>query len=64
MSRYELGWGLRTDGRGRQDGARILERDDRGLIVRARFTPPSEDLPYLRVVVTDEAGRSAWTNPI
>lgn len=64
VSRYELGWGLRADARGRQEDACILERDDRGLIVRARFTPPVADLPYLRVVVTDGAGRSAWTNPI
>jgi hypothetical protein len=43
--------------------ARILERDDRGLVVRARFTPPA-DLPYRRLVVEDERGRKAWTNPL
>ena len=42
---------------------RVLERDDRGLIVRARFSP-SIELPHRRVVIEDEAGRKAWSNPI
>jgi hypothetical protein len=63
MSRYETGWAVRADGRGRQEDARILERDDRGAVVRARFAPPVE-LPYRRVVVEDERGRRAWTNAI
>jgi len=63
MSRHETGWMVRADDRGRQEEARILERDDRGLIVRARFTP-SIELPYRRIVVQDERGRKAWTNPI
>jgi hypothetical protein len=63
MSRYEAGWMVRADDRGRQEEARILERDTRGLIVRARFTP-SMTLPYRRLVVQDEGGRKAWTNPI
>lgn len=63
MSRYETGWAVRADHRNRQESARILERDERGLIVRARFEPPP-DLPYRRVVVEDEIGRRAWTNAI
>lgn len=63
MSRYETGWSVRADGRGRQEDARILERDDDGAVIRARFTPPI-DLPYRRVVVEDERGRRAWTNPL
>jgi hypothetical protein len=63
MSRYETGWSVLAGRRGRMDGARILERDDRGLIVRARFTPPA-GLPYRRLVVEDPKGARAWTNPI
>jgi hypothetical protein len=61
MSRYETGWAVRADGRNRMEDATILERDDAGAIVRARFAPPLE-LPYRRVVVEDERGRRAWTN--
>jgi hypothetical protein len=60
-SRPEAGWAVRADGRNRMEDARILERDDRGAIVGARFSPPIE-LPYRRVVVEDERGRKAWTN--
>jgi hypothetical protein len=63
MSRYETGWAVRADQRNRQENARILERDERGLIVRARFTPQVE-LPYRRLVVEGPRGRRAWTNPI
>lgn len=63
-SRYETGWGVAADERSRQHGARALERDDRGLLTRVRFEPDVPDLPFVRVVVTDEAGRSAWTNPL
>ncbi len=63
-SRYQEGWGVRADHRGRQEHARILERDDSGAIVRARFHPEVEGLPFVRVVVTDRDGRSAWTNPV
>lgn len=63
-SRYQEGWSVRADHRGRQEFARILERDDRGMIVRASFSPPIEDLPFVRVVATDGEGRSAWTNPV
>jgi hypothetical protein len=41
-----------------------LERDDAGLVVRARFRPDVEGLPFVRVVATDAAGRKAWTNPV
>jgi hypothetical protein len=61
MSRYETGWSVRTDDRNRQEDAWILERDGRGSIVRARFTPPMA-LPYRRLVIEDEGGRAAWTN--
>jgi hypothetical protein len=63
MSRYETGWAVRADHRNREEDARILERDDRGMIVRARFTPPMQ-LPYRRLVVEGPGGRKAWTNPI
>jgi len=63
MSRYETGWGVRADHRNRQDGAKVLERNDDGLIVRASFAPPAA-LPYRRFVVRDQQGRKAWTNPI
>jgi hypothetical protein len=63
VSRYETGWMVRADDRGRQEEARILERDDRGLVVRARFDPSSV-VPYRRLVVEDPQGRRAWTNPI
>lgn len=63
MSRYETGWAVRADHRNRQDCSQVLERDDGGLIVRARFTPPMS-LPYRRLVVQDPRGRRAWTNPI
>jgi hypothetical protein len=65
QSRWELGWAVRADDRNRQEGARVLERDDAGQIVRARFVPETEDdIPYVRIVTTDEAGRHAWTNPL
>ena len=63
MSRYETGWSVRTDHRNRQEDAWILEVDGAGLIVRARFAPPIP-LPYRRLVVADQGGRRAWTNPI
>jgi hypothetical protein len=63
MSRYETGWGVNAGDRNRMEEARVLERDDRGLIMRARFAP-SMELPYRRVVIEDERGRRAWSNPI
>ena len=62
-SRYETGWAVMAGARNRMEEARVLERDDRGLIVRARFSP-SIELPHRRVVIEDEAGRKAWSNPI
>ena len=62
-SRYETGWAVSAGARNRMEEARVLERDDRGLIVRARFSP-SIELPHRRVVIEDEAGRRAWSNPI
>lgn len=65
QSRWELGWGVRADGRNRQEGARVLERDADGSILRARFDPQTdEDIPYVRIVTTDREGRHAWTNPL
>jgi hypothetical protein len=63
MSRHETGWSVSAEHRGRQEEARILERDDRDLVIRARFAP-TMDLPYRRLVVEDERGRRAWSNPI
>jgi len=62
-SRYETGWAVLAGARNRMEEASVLERDDRGLIVRARFSP-SIELPHRRVVIEDEAGRKAWSNPI
>ena len=63
-SRFQEGWAVRADHRGRQEGGRILERDDRGAVIRARFRPEVHGLPFIRVVVTDAVGRQAWTNPV
>jgi hypothetical protein len=63
MAHRELGWAVRADHRGIQLDARILERDDRGRITRARFTPPDQ-LRYRRLVIENERGRRAWSNPI
>jgi hypothetical protein len=63
MSRYETGWAVRADHRSREEDARVLERDESGLVTRARFEPRM-DLPYRRIVVEDGRGRRAWTNPI
>jgi hypothetical protein len=63
-TRYQEGWAVRADHRGRQEDARILERDDAGLVIRARFEPGVEELPFVRVVATDAVGRTAWTNPV
>jgi hypothetical protein len=62
-SRYETGWAVRADTRNRQEDSMILERDGRGLVARARFEPPMA-LPYRRIVIEDERGRRAWSNPI
>jgi hypothetical protein len=65
QSRYEVGWSARVD-RDRGEPVRILERDADGRIVRARLVGPTDPPPepYLRIVVEDERGRRAWTNPI
>jgi hypothetical protein len=63
MSRYEAGWGVRADHRNRQEEAEVLERDETGRILRARFSP-TMDLPYRRIVVEDAGGRKAWTNAL
>ena len=64
-TRYQEGWGVRSDHRGRQEGARILERDTAGLVTRARFDPKVDgELPFVRVVATDASGRRAWSNPV
>ena len=39
VSRFETGSAVRADVRNRQEDARVLERDGRGLVVRARFEP-------------------------
>ena len=63
MSRYETGWGVRADGRNRQEDAWITERDGAGLIVRAAFRPPMS-LPYRRLVIEGSQGEKAWTNAL
>jgi hypothetical protein len=64
QTRYQEGWAVRADHRGRQEGARILQRSDTGLVVLAEFRPPFEDLPFVRVVAMDAEGRRAWSNPL
>jgi hypothetical protein len=67
---YEDGLGLSVGPRGRLDDAAILERDGRGLITRARFSPgaarDAADLQrrWWRLVVADEHGRRAWSNVV
>ncbi len=64
QTRWEEGLFVQADHRGRQERARILARDERGLIRRARFDTGGLDLPYARMVAVDERGRRAWTNPV
>jgi hypothetical protein len=64
QTRYQEGWAVRADHRGRQEGAHILQRSDAGSVIHAEFRPPIEDLPFVRVVATDAEGRRAWTNPL
>lgn len=70
-SAWEEGFGLSAGPRGPvEGGGEILERDDRGLITRARFTLSSdeqtdqEDHRWWRLVIADDRGRRAWTNVI
>jgi hypothetical protein len=65
QSRYEVGWSARVD-RDRGEPVRILERDADGMILRARLVGPTDPPPepFLRIVVQDDRGRRAWTNPI
>ncbi|MEP6757944.1 MAG: hypothetical protein ABJB55_01975 [Actinomycetota bacterium] len=69
-SGWEEGIGLSVGGRGRRDEGAILERNGRGLIVRARFTPSPDAWPkkrehrWWRLVVGDENGLRAWSNVI
>jgi hypothetical protein len=63
-SGFERGLSVAAGPRGRQERARIVERDASGAIVGAMFHPEADDLTYARVQVNDERGRSAWTNPI
>ena len=64
------GSACRSGPRGRREDGAILERNDRGLITRARFTPsPDEqsstrDHRWWRLVVADEDGRRAWSNVV
>ena len=67
---WEQGWGLSVGPRGRLEEAMILERDDRGLITRARFEPgpdpwaPKRPQSWARLVLQDDRGRRAWSNVI
>jgi hypothetical protein len=67
---YEEGVGASVGPRGRLDGTRILERNDRGLITRVAFAPTPDvwetERPHRwwRLVVEDEHGRRAWTNVV
>lgn len=67
---WEEGVGASAGPRGRLEDAAVLERDDRGLIVRVRFAPGENEWPdrrdrrWWRVVVADERGRRAWSNVV
>lgn len=67
---WEEGLGLSAGRPGPFEGGEILERDDRGLIMRARFRLDAdegagqEDRRWWRLVIADEHGRRAWTNVI
>ena len=67
---WEEGIGRVAGPRGRLEDGAILERDDRGLITRARFTPSADAWPdkrdrrWWRLVVADERGRRAWSNVV
>jgi len=63
-SGFERGLSVESGPRARLERSHILERDGSGAIVRARFDPEPDDLTYARIQVSDERGRSAWTNPI
>ena len=41
----------------------ILAKDSSGLITSVRLSRPY-DVPYVRIEVSDPAGRRAWTNPL
>ena len=62
-SRYETGWAVLADARNRME-----ERQGAGArrprAHRARTVLAAIELPYRRVVIEDEAGRKAWSNPI
>jgi hypothetical protein len=65
---WEDGSAASVGPRGRLEDAAILDRNDRGLITRVRFSPsPDEQAAargsrWWRVVLEDEHGRRAWTN--
>ncbi|MEX0983604.1 MAG: CehA/McbA family metallohydrolase [Actinomycetota bacterium] len=67
---WEQGWGVSVGPRGRREEARIIQRDDRGLITRVRFEPGSDAWSekrahaWQRLVVSDERGRRAWSNVV
>jgi len=67
---WEDGLGVSVGPRGRREDGAILERNDRGLITRARFTPSLDeqsskrDHQWWRLVVGDESGRRAWSNVV
>jgi hypothetical protein len=67
---YEDGLALSAGPRGRREDGQILERDDRGLITRVRFTPSATrdagdlDRRWWRLVVADGGGRRAWSGVI
>ena len=49
---------------GYPNDARVLARDENGLITAAELRRPRGRTPYGRVEVADAAGRRAWTNPL
>jgi len=67
---WEEGLAVSAGPRSRREDAQILERTDRGLLTRVRFTPSPDAWAqkrgprWWRLVVEDEHGRRAWSNVV
>ena len=62
VSGKRIGSAVHAGRLGYAHGGRIVEADDRGLLVRSRLTLPAA-ARHARVEVADESGRKAWSGP-
>jgi hypothetical protein len=62
VSGKRIGSAVHAGRLGYAHGGQIVERDERGLLVRAQLTVPPA-ARHARVEVADEAGRKAWSGP-